>query len=888
MATEDDELSTVDANMARPPSSDPLAMERARARVELAMFGVMKPPKLGRYEILDPLAGGGMGIVYAAYDPELQRRVALKVVYPGGGNDLRARDRLMREARALARLDHPNVVRVHDVLSHDGQVVVVMALLEGQTLATWERADRRDWAEVVATYLQAGEGLAAAHSVDVVHRDFKPGNAIISRDGHVRVLDFGLARLSSETEDTVDASSGRALWASSPSRTETGAFVGTFFYASPEQMSGATVSAASDQFSFCVAMHRAVEGVAPFEGVTVDERVASIRRGEIRVATDGRRVPAWLRQLLRRGLSPTPSERFPSMRAMLHELGKPRGLRRWRWPAAAATLGVALSVAVVGLTNRDHAPVCADAGAAIDRVWGPTERTLLVRTLAALPEPFASEIEQRVLANIDARAAEWSRTRTGACLAHAHGEQSDALLDRKMLCLDRQLAGLSSSLVVLMATDADHAANATEIAVGLPNATRCDDAAKIVDEPAPPSTIPATVEVERIRTELARVSALDLGGRSDDALALAHAALHAAQTSGYEPVVAEAGVAVGRISIERGGRADAVAALQVARGAALASGKQPSLAVEAGARLLYVEGMLAPDLDRLARDLAYLTPMSDAVSDEHFARALLFNNAAEVYRIADKLDDARAYLVRARAAAGDAPDIELTAIDRSLAALTPEFAERDRLLRAVWQRMSAELGPHHPRTLDVQLQLATFQIDPERAVDLMAPVCAAYDAMPGFVDTAIECDEMLGFMAAEAGHRDDAIAAYGRSLAAATRPDNAATRSLATAELALVRGNLDGAASAFRDVIARHGDNEPWWDHQQVLQAQFGLGLIALREHRTADAATELASSAAGYRDIVRHTPLFNYSRRADIAEHLVAGLRIAANSPEHAKQTAH
>jgi tRNA A-37 threonylcarbamoyl transferase component Bud32/tetratricopeptide (TPR) repeat protein len=875
----EDELSTVDAELATPPSSDPIAMERARARIELAMFGVMKPPLLGRYQILDPLAGGGMGLVYAAYDPELQRRVALKVVYPGGAGDPRARDRLLREARALARLDHPNVVRVHDVLSHDGQIVVVMALLEGQTLATWERAATRSWRDVVATYLQAGEGLAAAHSVDVIHRDFKPGNAIISTSGHVRVLDFGLARMSADSfeEDTLDAKSPRISFGS-PLRTSTGTFLGTFLYASPEQLAGRAVTAASDQFSFCVAMHRAVEGVAPFEGASIEDRVANIGRNEVRIAGDGRRVPAWLRQALRRGLAADPSRRYPSMRALLDELGRPRGVRRWRWPIATGALATA--VAVMGFTTHAARPTCADSDRALEAVWGPSERVALVGKLASLAGPYSADTEHRVLDQLDDRAADWSRARTSVCLANANGARSDALFDREVLCLDHQLDELSSSIEAISALDGTHAMQALEVVAGLPSAGRCGDVAAFLDQPAPPATLPASVEVERIRTQLSQAAVLDRAGKTDAALAIAKAELRAAQTVRYAPVIAEAALEVGRILIGGLDPGAAIAPLKTARDAALATGKQQALLVEAFARLIYAEGTAPPQLAQLKHELEYLVPMSEALPPaERFVKALLLGNAGEAFVDAGDVDDARAYYRRAHIAAGDAPELELTSIDRNLAVVTSDLVERDRLLRSAWQRTRDELGPHHLRTLDAQMQLATLQADPAVAAKLVAPICTDYEASGTFGALAAECEWILGFVAAEAGHTDEAEAAYTRAI----RQGDARLRALAGGDLALLRGELDTATSEFRALIALHHPDEQWWDHQQVLEATYGLAQIASRKQRHREAADELAVVIAGYRDIARHTPLIIYTRRADNAER-----QLAIESPEHNDSVTH
>ena len=243
----DGQFSTVDAGMAKERTpTDPIAMERARARVERAMFGEAPPARLGRFVILDAVARGGMGMVYAAYDPELDRKVALKVLHASRSDDRRAHERLSREARALARLEHPNVVKVHDILVDDGQIVVVMTLLDGETLAAWD-ATPRHWRDVLAAYLQAGAGLAAAHTVNVIHRDFKPSNAIIGPSGEVQVLDFGLARMAHD-EGTLPGVRAELRAHALGARTISGAFMGTPAYASPEQLAGEQITASSDQF----------------------------------------------------------------------------------------------------------------------------------------------------------------------------------------------------------------------------------------------------------------------------------------------------------------------------------------------------------------------------------------------------------------------------------------------------------------------------------------------------------------------------------------------------------------------------------------------------------------------------------------------------------------
>lgn len=331
-----------------PPGVDPIAMEQSRARAESKLFGGSAPPKIGRYEIIGTIGCGGMGMVYRAHDPQLQRNVALKILHPQRSHDPRAQQRMILEARALAKLDHPNVVKVHDAMIEVQQVIVVMELLEGETLESWQAAPSRSCREITAVYAQAGDGLAAAHRLGVVHRDFKPSNAIIDANGRVRVVDFGLAQLLESKAEQLPSTGERAR----PELTATGDVIGTLAYASPEQLAGRKVTAASDQFSFCVALHLAIEGVSPFTGFDLDERRASIERAPA-LATDGRRLPAWIRALIARGLAPDPSDRFPGMIDVVRELRRTRGWRRWRFPV----LGVIALGSAIAATPWCPAPV---------------------------------------------------------------------------------------------------------------------------------------------------------------------------------------------------------------------------------------------------------------------------------------------------------------------------------------------------------------------------------------------------------------------------------------------------------------------------------------------------------------------------------------------------
>src|SRR6185503_5153712 len=212
---------------------------------------------VGRYVVLECIGSGSMGIVYTGQDPDLGRRVALKVLRSdsAGGSSGGARRRMLREAQAMARLSHPNVVTIYDVGMHGDEVFLAMELIDGGTLREWLRRARRSWREIVAVFRRAAEGLAAAHAVGLVHRDFKPDNVLVGNDGRVCVTDFGLARPSA-------AASAERLAEPPPqgidSMTRTGAIVGTPAYMAPEQIEGGAADERSDLFAFCVAFYEAL------------------------------------------------------------------------------------------------------------------------------------------------------------------------------------------------------------------------------------------------------------------------------------------------------------------------------------------------------------------------------------------------------------------------------------------------------------------------------------------------------------------------------------------------------------------------------------------------------------------------------------------------------
>jgi predicted Ser/Thr protein kinase len=343
---------------------------------------------LGRYRLERELGAGAMGVVHAAFDPDLERRIALKVL-KGATAAAEARDRLLREARAMARLSHPNVVTVYEVGTAGGRDFVAMELIHGESLAEWLRADRRRPTAILDAYLAAGRGLAAAHAAGIVHRDFKPHNVLRSRDGRIVVTDFGLAREACDAPSAaLDATLPAGAMSTSPrgsssssllaGLTVTGSLVGTPAYMAPEQWSGGAVTPATDQFAYCVALWEALAGARPYPGPTFDDLRGQVARGP--AALDASRIPRRVRGILRRGLDPDPTRRWPSMEVLLARL-----LRFQRRPGVALAIAAGalggIGALVFALRGGD-APLalCDPPARDVAAVWSPAVRAQLQAT----------------------------------------------------------------------------------------------------------------------------------------------------------------------------------------------------------------------------------------------------------------------------------------------------------------------------------------------------------------------------------------------------------------------------------------------------------------------------------------------------------------------------
>jgi predicted Ser/Thr protein kinase len=374
--------------------------------------------RLGRFQILGELGSGGMGIVYAAIDPDLRRRIALKLLRDVANRE--AKDRLLREARAMARLAHPNVVTVYEVGTIGGRDFIAMEMIRGESLMSWLRANRRTPADVVDAFIAAGRGLAAAHAAGIVHRDFKPHNVLRSAAGRITVTDFGLARQSDDDAPLGMLSTLRGLpLDDADSLTEHDVVIGTPPYMAPEQWSrSAAITPAADQFAYCVALWEALTGVRPYVGTTLDDLRDRIERGP--AALDASKIPRALRELLRRGLEPAAAARWPSMDALITRLEHTR--RAPKYVHALAELGLAGVVVSSVITFADRStpplppvPACAD----IDAGWSPVLADAFARA--------TSDAHANVLAT---GFVDWQLAHTAACAA------PPAIQRAQLQCLD--------------------------------------------------------------------------------------------------------------------------------------------------------------------------------------------------------------------------------------------------------------------------------------------------------------------------------------------------------------------------------------------------------------------------------------------------------------------
>jgi tetratricopeptide (TPR) repeat protein len=737
----DDETALDDALAAARPAETSKRL-LAQSRIAAQLFGATAPG-FGRFRVLERLGGGGMGVVYAAYDPHLDRGVALKTVHV----ESQSQDIALREAKALAKLAHPNVVSVFDVGIEQNDVYIVMELVRGPTLAAWVKD--KPLAAVIDAYRQAAQGLAAAHASGLVHRDFKPENVIVGDDGRVRVVDFGLA-VESEAR---------------------GGGAGTPAYMAPEQRAGEKVTAAADQYSFAVALAAAVP--AP--------------------------LPAWLAAIVERARSDDPAARFGSMQDVVRALGRdPAVVRRRRVIAgvvSTAVIGASIAAFVIGRSStREEA--CAGGAADLAATWAADAQAAQLARISAM-SPYGREVAGQLAPQLAAFRDGWIGNARKACLAHRRG-QSDRLFDRRMACLDRGRAAFATIGELTATASEPTLPGLARATTALPVPDACADIASLVDDVEPPAPAIAA-SVAALRRDLERASVQIAAGRFDDARRIGDTVTASARTLRYEPVLAEAMLVAGHAALQMEDRPGAVERLTAATTIGLASGRV-DVGVEAWARRAFVEGTW----EHPERALAGADVIEALASRSHspFTRALLANNIGNVHLARSERDAARESFTRALAWAQQVRGpgaVELANVRMNMAIVADTAAEADRLFLAAHDELARMLGPDHPDTLNVDWTRAMKSISAEEAPTYLASVCARHELHPSIAARTAACYAELAEVREAQSDRAGARTAIERALALDDKHED--TPEVA-GYAALYRGDATAALRAFDAALA--------------------------------------------------------------------------------------
>jgi tetratricopeptide (TPR) repeat protein/tRNA A-37 threonylcarbamoyl transferase component Bud32 len=445
--------------------------------------------RIGRYVVLSWLGSGGMGTVYVAYDPDLDRTIALKLLRPDG-TDATEPSIALREAKALAKVAHPNVISIHDAGTHLGRVFLAMELVRGVNLSEWIRRERPTASRLIARFAEAGRGLAAVHAAGLVHGDFKPDNVLVDASGRVRVTDFGLAR----PEGDLQVPGARRY------------LVGTPRYMSPEQRAGRVVTAQSDQYSFCVALSDAL--------------------------AEQRRVPARARRCLARGLREKPEERFATLDDLLAVLQPPRNARRWAMISAVGSVLAALGLVFVGGRLREHRQreACAHVDRQLSGVWDSPRRASLVGAFDGVATVYAHSLGSRVARVLDEYADRWIAARSASCRMAQASPAVDARSDPRMVCLDARLAELKALVDELptLATP-EGASRAIVVAQSLQPVGRCAQDAAHGPVPRGMADPEHAAGADAVRASLARAFVLNELRRYSEAVLPAQRAVERAE-----------------------------------------------------------------------------------------------------------------------------------------------------------------------------------------------------------------------------------------------------------------------------------------------------------------------------------------------------------------------
>ncbi|MEM7158212.1 MAG: serine/threonine-protein kinase [Myxococcota bacterium] len=824
-----------------------------RARLFGSLFGQSRElPRVGRFQILQRLGAGGMGEVFSAYDEQLDRRVAIKRLHrelAGSGDH-----RFEREAKGLAKLAHPNVVQVYEVGRDHGQTYIAMEFIQGGTLEDWQQD--RPWPEILDAYRQAAEGLCAAHDAGLIHRDFKPQNAMVQEQGGrvvVKVVDFGLVRQAGLGRDVERGPRGSLTPEQELHLTRTGRLLGTPAYMAPEQFESATVDAAADQFSLSVSLWEGLYGERPFPGVSSSELVDAVRSGRRRSAPPSSKVPSWVRNAVVRGLAAEPAERWPSMRALLDALTpKPTRHRVWLGMGAAAAVA-AVSLSLSGWLQARTEP-CTGGAERLHGVWDEQSRTEVKTSILGTGFPFAARVWQDTELALDDYGDAWATMYTDACEATTiRGEQSEEVMDLRMACLNDARVDLGAVVEVLASADGQVVEVAGDIVGRLRPIARCADVSTLKKdvEPPPPEVAPV---VEQARARLVEAYTHLEVSRASLALGKVEAARALVADVDYGPIETELSLAEGHVQNALGNYDDAVVAFQRAEESA-AEWKQWPLMGRALRGLMLVVGLGQQKFD-VARQ--YRPAAMGLSKDDPEARAAVheilgYLNAWQ-WRFEESAAEHRRVLeIREELYGPD--DLRVAAVLRDLGGALGEvpwaYEEGVGHQRRALAILERQLGPDHPQVVRTRYALGRMLDHEEGEFHLRA-------ALEGFRNG-------LGPDTVEVGRAHNAL---GNLLEAEGRFEEAVeqqTQAAAVLERAMGRrhsmrahgltglGNALARLQRFEESIAKHREamgvrvEALGADHPEVAQSRHYLGQIFHMQGRYEEAEAEYLKAIEGW-----------------------------------------
>lgn len=676
------------------PAEDELALGVAEAKVRLALFGVQQDVAVGRYKLLELVGRGGLGVVWGAWDPELQRKVAIKLM----DARRRGRDRMVDEARSLAKVSHPNVVPIYDVGIIEDRVYLVMEWVVGDTLRNYLH-ESRTVREVVDLYAQAARALAAVHAAGLVHRDFKPDNAMVGADRRVRVLDFGLAL--GEIDDAAR-----------------GEIAGTPRYMAPEQKAGELPTPAVDQYAWCVSLREALD------------------------ALPSKKRTAWLAAICARGTAEKPADRFASMDELLRALGRDPA-RLWRRRIVAGALVAATASAFAAGRTRANQQ-CTDLP---DDVVTTNDQARIASHLDQLGGFPAAE-RAAVIGSLDGHQRALSTAHRTACIAHDRGALTTGLYERRLTCLARARASIATTAEILEHSTAANFPDARIAVSSLADANAC----ALVDEsliaPPPPTLVPmlktaeAALERARVLTTAARPEAVDTAVQ----------ARKTAETTAYLPLIARALLIEGRARMWADDPS-AKSTLERAIRSGIAA-QDDATTVEAFARLTYEVAIREASV---ADGATVVDAIAERLPRGTFARLLLLNNlgAAQLATSNDSMT-AQPFLEAAlresqSSTADDERVYELVSIRQNLAFAIDDPKRSLDLLIQAHGAVVRTLGADHPKALELEQGQAAF-VDLDRARRLMENACERYEHLfLTLAEKLANCRYDAGWLADEAG-----------------------------------------------------------------------------------------------------------------------------------------